>query len=247
MKLGDIEERRSLNPRDHLSHGRVQEYVRRLQNGDVPPPLVIHAAKRVLFAGALRFQAWKAYLGDAWEKYEVDVILRDDLPDPDEQPALFRLMAAADNRDHGQPMTRFERRSVAAELAVQAGIDAAVTYAKSLNETDDSLRQLLGTLNRWAGAITEAVERQASEDGVTEPVAIDSPHLVPISRAVAYPPGSFPTGYLRGHVPAIRHACRQLRAALAEHSGDLDEADRAELEQTLEAIQSLLGVMAEAV
>jgi hypothetical protein len=233
MRLGDIQERLDLSPRDHLSHEVVQEYVRRLRNGEVPPPMVVTPGS-VLFAGHHRYQAWQEFVGEGWGDHQVEVVVRDDLPDPDRQPELFRLEAAVENRNHGLRVDRVERRKLATAAALKVGVEAVRQYAAQLNETEESMDELLGILAaRWASA----GDGQAGDGGTAVGQG---------SSGGKYRAEAFPTSHIESFTPAIWRLCRKLRAVLDGRTAPLTSKDAAELEATAAAIASALERLAPA-
>jgi hypothetical protein len=243
VRLGDIEVRSELNPRAHLRTERIQEYTRRLQNGEMPPPMIVHAGKMVLWDGAQRFGAWKSFVGDDWKAYEVEVILRDDLPDPDGQPHHFRATAAGAN-NHGEPLTRYERRMVAAQVAAKDGIDVALRYANMLGETTDSLKSYLEQY--WATLVRPSTIALESVGIVAELAPMAPRNGSTQAPRTPYDPGEFPTGHLHFPVPELRDACRKLRKVLLGVKTPLLEVDEQELLLTLNAVKQVLGDMEKA-
>lgn len=218
MRMGAIEERRDLNPRGKLNHEVVQEYVRRLQNGETPPPIEVDRRTGVLFHGAHRFNAYKAYFGEHWEDQLIPVVLRDDVPDPDTEPAKFRLMATIANRDNGLRVSRTERRAVIAEIFSELG-QRILEYAKDLNETPESLQELVDTVTAAETAQLRAIESKETPSAESE--------LKP--KTVKYEPTGFPTSKLVGSRPVIRMLCKRLIAVLDQSGGKLTEAECREL------------------
>lgn len=242
MKLGDIEERRDLNPRGRIRQDKVQEYVRRLLNGETPPPIKVCSRTHIIVDGAQTFHAWREYLGPKWEDHETDVIPIDNMPDPDTESDLWLDRAAEWNRNHGVPLSRFDKRTILSKLAATRGIDAALKRAWVHGETEESTKELLGLLAAPAIALSEAIqETVVSKPAVKETVPLPAP------RVGAQRPEACTPGHLRSVTPAVRYHCRALRDALATRKGSLSERDREELEATLAAIEAALGDAAEAV
>lgn len=240
VRMGAIEERRELNPRGQLSYEVIQEYVRRLQNGETPPPIEADRRTGVLFSGAHRFNAYKAFFGEGWQDREIPVVWRDDLPDPNAEPARFRLLAAIANRDNGLRVSRTERRTIIAEVLRELGQHTLMHYCKELNETPESLQQLIDTLTAAEAAQLQVVRTEAA--GQTRTIE-ESKDDMPKPGAVKFEPRGFPTGKLTGSRPVIRVLCRRLREALGQYAGSLTEAERAELTELRDRIDEALAML----
>lgn len=223
IKLGQLEERRELNPRGKLSHEVIQEYVRRLHNGETPPPIVAHRQTGVIFDGAHRYHAWKEFAGERWQEQEVPVIFRDDLPDPEESPELFRLAAVVANREHGLRVSRADKGRVIAETVVKRGREILERHRAALGETQESLEEIIAAVT--AAYDVFGKERGGSGLGMTP----ERPMNRPAPASIRYRPESFPTGHLTSGRAAIRAIRKRLQDILAMFRGALTEADAAEL------------------
>ncbi len=174
MRLGDIIVRHELNPRKELPLSVIQTYARRLRNGDIPPPLVIHKDKGLLFEGYLRYGAWKDFFGKDWESQEVDVIPRKDLPDPDREPVLYRMMAAESNKGHGMPLSRSEKQSLAEAVADLYGEERALGFAKMLGETQDSMEEYFAKRRAAAQEAVSSESEEGAEQAEDDALALES-------------------------------------------------------------------------
>lgn len=239
MKLGDIEERGDLRPRP-LSTEAIQDYVRMLRNGETPPPIELHAGSRTIFDGHHRFHAYKAFWGDGWREHQVVVILREDLPDPEQSPMEFRWQAALRARGHGVRLSRYDKKALISSIVANMGIDEAVSRAPAIAETSESVRELIDAMAIAGISMTAAVvsPSDATADG-------EQPgQFVPgVSK---WRGESHPTGTLQGWVPGLKRLCQALTRLLGQMEGPLIDRDRLLLEELREAIEAALEREAEA-
>lgn len=248
--LSALEERRDLNPRWHLDHSAIQEYVRRLHNGEQPPPIIAHRATGVICNGAHRYHAYKQWAGEKWPDLQVPVVFCSDLPDPNEHPDLFRLAALRLNRDHGVRISRRDKTKVLIDLIRRRGLDEAMRYRSMFGETQESMDELVAAL-AMNGLVPDVLPpdsaipsgRPAEDGGVfAAPSPAYSAAELPVPpRAVRYRPEAFPTGRLVSGQPLLRRACRDVRRLLDVFTGRLTDADREELLVLREAIDAALG------
>lgn len=233
VRLGALRETRSLSPRDALSDDAIKHYVRRLQNGDVPPPIQVEAKTNEIFAGRHRFHAYRQFFGDGWESKEVSVIWRHDLPNPDEQPNEFRILAAADNNNHGVPITRVEKRRALADIAKQSGMETAYRYAPMLGETAESAYELVKPFLEMAAKTLEAVQ-----EGVDASVKAAPRGVADVRR-----PEAFHLSGLHSVRPAIIVECDRMLDAMrriTDQKLNLTEGEKLKLRQVDEALHMLL-------
>ena len=236
VRLGAIRETRSLSPREHLSDEAIKEYVRKLQNGETPPPIQLEPKTNEIFAGRHRFHAYKAFYGEGWQDKTVPVAWRKDVPNPDENPAQFKVDAAAENRDNGVPITRVEKRRCLVALAKERGMEIALEYAAVMNETPESLEEMMRPFLAASEARLEAM-------AATEPPAAEGEAEVaptPRGRADKRRPEAVHMSEMQSVRPVVMVACDKLSAALAQIKGDLTEAELLKLKHVDEQLHALI-------
>ncbi len=263
--LSQLEEDRNLNPRRHLDHGAIQEYIRRLANGETPPPMLVHRASGVIIDGAHRYHAWKEFAGERWMEQRVPVIFVDDAPDPRAAPELFRLYAYQINRNHGVRIQRTDKPKIIQELLIKHGRETVEQYRTLLGETEESLEELVAALSPLVFAAEACKPRPAPQAGSATrtaqtdlavqaaPAPKSAPAAVrsavqsnaedgPLPAAVRYRSEAFPSGHLTSARPPLRSACRRLQQLLRLFGGTLLDADREELLKLARLILDLIGV-----
>lgn len=239
VRMSALEVRPSLNSRPHTTHEVVQEYIRRLENGETPPPIEVDRKTGVVFDGVRRLYAYKHYYGDNWKDAEIPVIWRDDLPNPDEEPDLWRLMHGIANREHGERVSTTDKRALLRAIYETYGVEVAKRYAKALNETEASLMELVAIWRK-----PEEYEQVKREFGVTEPDSkrvqvVDKPaSALPV--ATKYRPSDKPTSHLRGVRPPIKTYCRNLIYAIDSAKGDLTPSELNELANLYERLRPIV-------
>jgi len=255
VKMGSIDVRNELMPRVSKNEAYIQELVKVLLNGVPLPPLEVDRKKNVLFDGHHRFHAYKAYYGEKWEESKVPVVWRDDLPDPDDETEMFRLLALTANRANGLPITRSDKRVVIAQVIRKRGLEVVQKYAALINETPESLKQLVSVFD--FGDALERISPSGRNNGVTSnevarvvaaQEAIESSNgtheggsSIAPSTAVRYYPVGSPIGHRRGSRPIVLLACRKMREALTYvRLGELTDAERNALEDVYNRIGSVL-------
>ena len=225
VHMGAITEKRELNARSKLDHGVVSDYARRLRNGETPPPIELHAGTDIVFSGAHRFHAYKAFFGPGWEDREIPVIRRTDIPDPETEPELFRMHAAVENRDHGKPVTRWERGKLLYDVLKKFNKATARKYLVPLGETPESFAELMDVFS-------------APEIGKDDQKGVGAGAQTP---ATPWPAAGSPTGTLRAVRSAVRSRCETLRQAVeAAAARGLEDSERESLLELREYLDSVL-------
>jgi hypothetical protein len=243
------------SPRGHKDDALIKEYVRRLKNNETPPPIEVHRGSNIIFAGDLRFYAYRAFYGNGSDE-KVQVIWRDDIPDPRTDPDAFRLAKACadDNRNHGQRLSRGEKQDAIRKYLKTHSEDEARQYAFLLNETEDSFNELLSRFTRPSDDVLRKLvddarkEREEKARGTTVQATIPEVKeaLAPLTSVVLPParevrPESYTVGSLRSVSPLVKLACKQVRDAVQRRLSDMTEAEREELRSLATFLHSVVG------
>lgn len=217
MKLGQLEYRANLNPRQSVDQAAIQRYVRRLHNGEYPPPIEADVNTHIIFAGAHRFHAYRDFYGESWANREVEVLMRDNLPNPDTEPEMWRLMAANNNLSNGVPIKRADVERIMREIEEKRGEEAMRRYAALVGETEESLAEMF---QRFAPA---PIGERA------QPVAATGGHVgVAPGRTGEFRSESAQPGHRRSS-PSFIGDINTLRSKIEQYAETLTERERTHL------------------